>query len=123
MPASEGPDFEPAYAVSIQPQEDGAGYVARVPELPGCMVVANTAQGALASATDAIAAWIAEAEAAGRPVPQPSRSRGPSAPRPDLPALLKKLSSAYLEFALELRGFDNLHLTLQELAQHPPPHV
>src|SRR5579871_2667285 len=120
----EQPDVEPAYyAVTIQPQEDGAGFVARVPELPGCMCVGNTAQGALASVADATKAWIEEAKAAGRPVPSPSRSKGPSAPRSDLPALLNKLTDAYHLFALELRGCDNLHRTLQELAQHPPPYT
>jgi antitoxin HicB len=123
MAAPDGPGFEPAYSVTIQPQEDGAGFIARVPELPGCMCVGTTAQGALASLTDAIAAWIKEAKAAGRPVPEPLRSKGPSAPPPDLPALLEKLFDTYHLFALELRGFDNLHRTLRELAQHPPPYT
>jgi predicted RNase H-like HicB family nuclease len=123
MAASDGPGFEPAYSVIIQPQEDGAGFVARVPDLPGCMCVGNTAQGALASVTDAITAWIAEAKAAGRPVPGPARTKGPSGPPPDLPAQLNKLFDAYTLFALELRGFDNLHRTLRELAEHPPPYT
>jgi hypothetical protein len=87
------------------------------------MCVGNTAQGALASVTDAIAAWIAEAKAAGRPVPPPSRSNGPPSPPPDLPALLNKLFDTYQLFDLELRGFDRLHRTLRELAQHPPPYT
>jgi predicted RNase H-like HicB family nuclease len=122
MAASE-PDFEPAYAVTIQPQEDGAGYVARVPDLPGCICVGKTAQGALASVKDAIAAWIEEAKAARRPVPAPARSKGPSGPPADLPAQFDKLFDTYQIFALELRGYDNLHLTLRELAAHPPPYT
>jgi antitoxin HicB len=122
MAASE-PDFEPVYAVTIQPQEDGAGFVARVPDLPGCMCFGNTAQGALASVTDAIAAWIAEARAAGRPVPVPARSKGPSGPPADLPALFNKFFDTYNLFALELRGYDSLHSTLRELASHPPPYT
>jgi antitoxin HicB len=123
MAASDGPDSGPAYPVTIQPQEDGAGFVARVPDLPGCMCVGNTAQGALASIKDAIAAWITEAKATGRPVPDPPRSKGTAGPPPDLPALLEKLFDIYHLFALELRGFDNLHRTLRELAQHPPPYT
>jgi predicted RNase H-like HicB family nuclease len=123
MAASEGPDFEFAYAVTIQPQEDGAGFVARVPDLPGCICVGRTAQDALASVAGAIAAWIKQAKAAGRPVPGPSRPKGPPAPPPDLPALLNKLFDTYHLLALELGGFDRLHRTLRELAQHPPPYT
>jgi hypothetical protein len=48
---------------------------------------------------------------------------GAIAPPSDLPALLKKLSDTYLLLPLELVGFDGLHRTLEELAQHPPPHT
>jgi antitoxin HicB len=40
--------------------------------LPGCMSDGETAEEALANVRDAIAAWIEEARALGRPVPKPS---------------------------------------------------
>jgi antitoxin HicB len=44
-----------------------------VPDLPGCMSDGETAEAALASVKDAVAAWIDEATAIGRPVPPPLR--------------------------------------------------
>jgi predicted RNase H-like HicB family nuclease len=41
--------------------------------LPGCASDGETAEEALANVGDAIAAWIDEARALGRPIPQPSR--------------------------------------------------
>jgi antitoxin HicB len=63
------------YPVIIEPlpQSEGGGFVALVPDLPGCMSDGETAEAALASVKDAIAAWIDEATALGRPVPAPSR--------------------------------------------------
>jgi antitoxin HicB len=55
------------------PQAEGGGFVALVPDLPGCMSDGETAETALASVMDAVAAWIEEANALGRPIPTPSR--------------------------------------------------
>jgi antitoxin HicB len=63
------------YRVLIEPlaQEDGGGFVATAPDLPGCMSDGETPEDALAQVQDAIAAWIEEARALGRPVPKPSQ--------------------------------------------------
>jgi predicted RNase H-like HicB family nuclease len=63
------------YPVIIEPlpESEGGGFVALVPDLPGCMSDGETAEAALASVVDAIAAWIDEATSLGRPVPTPSR--------------------------------------------------
>ncbi len=63
------------YPVLIEPlvQEDGGGFVATVPDLPGCMSDGETPEDALAQVQDAIMAWIEEARALGRPVPKPSQ--------------------------------------------------
>ena len=55
------------------PEDEGGGFVALVPDLPGCMSDGETAEAALASVQDAATAWIEEATALGRPVPPPSR--------------------------------------------------
>lgn len=62
------------YRVIIEPlsEEDGGGFIATVPELPGCMSDGETRQEALANAEDAIATWIYCAEQMGRPVPAPA---------------------------------------------------
>jgi antitoxin HicB len=63
------------YPVIIEPlpEDEGGGFVALVPDLPGCMSDGETAEAALASVQDAVAAWIEEATALGRPIPPPSR--------------------------------------------------
>jgi antitoxin HicB len=63
------------YPVIIEPlpENEGGGFVAFVPDLPGCISDGETAEAALASVRDAIAEWIEEATALGRPVPPPSR--------------------------------------------------
>ena len=63
------------YAVVIQPlpAEEGGGFVAIVPDLPGCLSDGESREEAARNATDAIAAWLEEATALGRPIPAPSR--------------------------------------------------
>jgi antitoxin HicB len=63
------------YPVIIEPlpAEDGGGFIAAVPDLPGCMSDGETAEEALINVQDAIAAWIEEARACGRSIPLPSR--------------------------------------------------
>lgn len=64
-----------AYHVNIGPlsEQDGGGFVARVPDLPGCLADGETPAEALENAYDAIACWIEAAREQGRPVPPPSR--------------------------------------------------
>jgi len=62
------------YPVIIEPLPvaDGGGFIAAVPDLPGCMSDGATPEEALRNVRDAIAAWIDEARALGRPIPAPS---------------------------------------------------
>lgn len=48
------------YRITIEPlsPEDGGGYLARVPELPGCMSDGETVEEARANVMDAIKAWL-----------------------------------------------------------------
>lgn len=63
------------YPVIVQPlsQEDGGGFLATVPDLPGCMSDGETPEEALANIRDAIEAWIEAARDLGRRVPEPSK--------------------------------------------------
>jgi antitoxin HicB len=63
------------YAVLLEPlpAEDGGGFFATVPDLPGCMSDGETPEEALGRVQDAIQAWIDEARALRREVPKPSR--------------------------------------------------
>lgn len=59
--------------ISPLPAEDGGGFLATVPDLPGCMSDGETPQEAVTNVQDAIAAWIEAAHDLGREIPAPSR--------------------------------------------------
>jgi predicted RNase H-like HicB family nuclease len=62
------------YPVVIEPlpATEGGGFVALVPDLPGCLSDGNTPEAAVTQVVDAITAWIEEANRLGRAVPRPS---------------------------------------------------
>jgi antitoxin HicB len=62
------------YPVVIEPlpPEEGGGFLATAPDLPGCMSDGETREEAARNITDAIHAWVEEARSLGRPVPEPS---------------------------------------------------
>ena len=64
------------YEVDIRPlsPEDGGGFIALAPELPGCMSDGETPQEWVANAYDAIACWIEAAGEMGRAIPEPRRA-------------------------------------------------
>jgi antitoxin HicB len=54
-------------------EEDGGGFAAIAPELPGCRSDGETPEEALRNGYDAIACWIEAARELGRAVPAPQR--------------------------------------------------
>ena len=66
-----------AYKIIIEPlsEADGGGFLATVPELPGCMSDGETRAEALANVEDAIATWIFSARKMGQPIPEPRLHR------------------------------------------------
>ena len=62
------------YRISLRPLgvEDGGGWLAEAPELPGCMSDGDTPQHAVENLMDAIICWIEAAEEDGRQVPSPA---------------------------------------------------
>jgi predicted RNase H-like HicB family nuclease len=67
----------PSYTVIIEPlaDEDGGGFLARVPDLPGCMSDGETDFEAHQNAHDAITEWIDQARKMNRPIPRPAHQR------------------------------------------------
>jgi antitoxin HicB len=65
---------EREYPVLIEPlaPEDGGGFLATVPDLPGCMSDGETREEAARNIADAIVAWIEEARDLGRAILEPS---------------------------------------------------
>lgn len=65
------------YQIVVEPlpPEDGGGFIATVPDLPGCMSDGETPEEAVANVQDAIVAWIEAAHDLGHAVPKPSPHR------------------------------------------------
>jgi antitoxin HicB len=70
-------DLRATYKVVIEPlsAEDGGGFLATVPELPGCMSDGETRAEALTNVEDAIATWIYCARKMGQAIPEPQLHR------------------------------------------------
>lgn len=63
---------EPHYTVTIAWSDRDQAFVARVPELPGCMAHGATYEDALANIEDAMALWLDTAREDGLQLPEPS---------------------------------------------------
>jgi predicted RNase H-like HicB family nuclease len=63
------------YPILVEPlpPEDGGGFLATAPDLPGCMSDGATPEEAVSNIQDAIVAWIEAARDLGHAVPRPSR--------------------------------------------------
>ena len=60
------------YQIELTPDPDEGGYVASFPDLPGCLSIGDTAEEALANATDAKRAWFDAAIETGIDIPNPN---------------------------------------------------
>jgi predicted RNase H-like HicB family nuclease len=63
------------YPVIVSPlsEEDGGGFLATVPDLPGCMSDGETPAEAIENVQDAIQEWLHLARKLGREIPAPSQ--------------------------------------------------
>ena len=59
------------YAIEIFYSSEDRGYIAVVPELPGCSALGETEEEALKEAKVAIALWLETAKKEGRKAPKP----------------------------------------------------
>ena len=64
------------YRIEIEPlsEEDGGGFLATVPELPGCSSDGETPEEAASNVAIAVDGWIAMARKLGHKVPSPNRA-------------------------------------------------
>jgi len=67
------------YALHIErlPDSEGGGYIATVPDLPGCMSDGETPEEALKNVQEAIASWIEAAQEWKMDIPHPSSHLAP----------------------------------------------
>ena len=67
------------YPIVVEPLplEEGGGFLATAPDLPGCLSDGATPEEAVSNIQDAITAWIEAAHDLGHAVPTPSRRMEP----------------------------------------------
>lgn len=63
------------YPAVMTPIEDGSGYYARVPDLPGCATSGRDLNDALYQITDAMSGWLCVAEDERLPIAKPTDVR------------------------------------------------
>lgn len=59
------------YVIEIFYSEEDEGYIAVVPELPGCSAFGDTEEGALKEVKIAMNLWLETAKKEGREIPEP----------------------------------------------------
>lgn len=114
--------IKPEYPVILRPlsAEDGGGWVALVPDLPGCMSDGENAYDALESVQDAIEEWKDAARQLGRPIPRPDDSLEQSFEF-DVPEHIRKQAENY---ARMMQGGgaevapDVVHAIISQWARH-----
>ena len=60
------------YSIWIVPSDEDGGFIAVVPELPGCSAFGETEEEALSEVKVAIGLWLDTARQEGREIPEPS---------------------------------------------------
>ncbi len=87
---------DPEYPVVLHPlaPEDGGGWIALVPDLPGCMSDGGSADEALRNVRDAIEEWKDAARRLGRAVPLPDDSLNRSF-ESEVPEHIRQQAEAY----------------------------
>lgn len=60
------------YTALFTPIEDGSGYYAKVPDLPGCITTGSSLSDAIEQITDAMSAWLVVAEDEGESIVPPT---------------------------------------------------
>lgn len=77
------------YTAVFTPIEDGSGYYACVPDLPGCSTTGRDLPDALTQITDAMAGWLCVAEDEGLPIHAPTPQAAISHQPDDLCSLIR----------------------------------
>jgi antitoxin HicB len=104
------------YPASVFWSDEDAGFIATAPDLPGSSAFGETQSEALAQLQQAIEAWIEAANAAGNPVPEPSRPPLESQPSGKLLVRMPKSLHATLALAAKHENISLNHYIVFLLA-------
>jgi predicted RNase H-like HicB family nuclease len=76
------------YSAIFTPIEDGSGYYAKVPDLPGCITTGSSLQDAIDQITDAASVWLVVAEDEGLEISPPTPQQSIPVQRGDFLSLI-----------------------------------
>ncbi len=99
--------IKPEYPVVLRPiaVEDGGGWIAFVPDLPGCMSDGQTAFDALTNVEKAVEEWKHAAAAMNRPIPRPDASLASSLEQ-EVPDHIRRQAEAYVRQMVQDKNAD-----------------
>ena len=99
--------IKPEYPVVLRPlsKSDGDGWVALVPDLPGCMSDGDSAYEALQNVVNAIEEWKDAARTMGRSIPPPDASLASSLEQ-EVPEHIRRQAELYARQMAEGRPGD-----------------
>ncbi len=83
------------YTAIFTPIEDGSGFYAKVPDLPGCITTGKDLADAIDQITDAMSGWLVVAEDEGLAIAEPTPQRELAIPAEASCALIKADTIAY----------------------------
>lgn len=83
------------YTAIFTPIEDGSGFYARIPDLPGCITTGHDLADAIDQITDAMSGWLVVAEDEGLTIPTPTPQRKLEVPADGACALIKADTLVY----------------------------
>lgn len=83
------------YTAIFTPIEDGSGFYAKVPDLPGCITTGKDLADAIDQITDAMNGWLVVAEDEGLAIAEPTPQRELAIPAEASCALIKADTIAY----------------------------
>jgi antitoxin HicB len=105
--------IKPKYSVLVRalPDEEGGGWLAIVPDLPGCSSDGDTQMKALENVQEAIEAWLNTAKKHGYPIPQQDHFMSVAFPQ-ELPDDVKRQAE---HMARQMEGLS--------ISQQPDPNL
>ena len=101
------------YAVVVTFSDEDRGYIATVPELPGCSAFGETEEEAIKEVKIAASLWISAARKAGRTIPEPiveKKFKG------RFPLRIPEDLRRYLELEAKRKGISLNQLILRRIA-------
>ncbi|TQV80348.1 type II toxin-antitoxin system HicB family antitoxin [Denitrobaculum tricleocarpae] len=109
------------YLIVVAPlsEEDGGGFLAHVPDLPGCMGDGDTPQAAVQDASNAIIEWIDGYTEMGREIPAPGTAEQEARSRRDAEInLLADLRDRLREVEKDFESLDSRVEVIERTVQY-----